>query len=79
MFHHEFTQLCTRLFTAVSYTHLDVYKRQKYTWPRSKGRKKKFQELIDDLDKKQIFGKVAAYVYTIEFQKRGLPHMDRCV
>ena len=37
--------------------------------------KKKFHELIDDLDKKQIFGKVAAYVYTIEFQKRGLPHM----
>ena len=33
----------------VSYTHLDVYKRQ-------------------------IFGKVEALIYTIEFQKRGLPH-----
>lgn len=37
--------------------------------------KLKFDELIDDLDKKQIFGKVSAYVYTIEFQKRGLPHI----
>jgi hypothetical protein len=31
-------------------------------------------ELLDDLLVKQIFGKIDAYVYTIEFQKRGLPH-----
>lgn len=37
--------------------------------------KLKFDGLINDLDKKQIFGKVSAFVYTIEFQKRGLPHM----
>ncbi|UYV68620.1 hypothetical protein LAZ67_6000238 [Cordylochernes scorpioides] len=35
----------------------------------------KSKELIRDLIKNQIFGKVVAYVYTIEFQKRGLPHM----
>ena len=35
----------------------------------------KFAELIRDLDNRQVFGKAAAYVYTIEFQKRGLPHM----
>ena len=33
------------------------------------------KQLIDDLEKKQIFGRVAGYVYTIEFQKRGMPHM----
>lgn len=37
--------------------------------------KLKFDKIIEDLDKKQVFGKVAAFVYTIEFQKRGLPHM----
>ncbi|XP_055871668.1 uncharacterized protein LOC129923663 [Biomphalaria glabrata] len=37
--------------------------------------KLKFETIIEELYKKQIFGKVAAYVYTIEFQKRGLPHM----
>ena len=37
--------------------------------------KLKFDDIINDIDKYQIFGKVAAYVYTIEFQKRGLPHM----
>ena len=31
-------------------------------------------ELLDDLVKKEVFGKVAAYFYSIEFQKRGLPH-----
>ena len=41
--------------------------------------KLKFNELIDDLVKKQIFGKTAAFVYTIEFQKRGLPHMHLLV
>ncbi|UYV81777.1 hypothetical protein LAZ67_20002341 [Cordylochernes scorpioides] len=35
----------------------------------------KSKELIRDLIKNKIFGKVVAYVYTIEFQKRGLPHM----
>lgn len=37
--------------------------------------KLKYDQIIDDLDKQQIFGKIAAFVYTIEFQKRGLPHM----
>lgn len=36
--------------------------------------KAKLEELKDDLFKKQIFGQVAAYVYAIEFQKRGMPH-----
>ena len=35
---------------------------------------RKFKCLLDDIEKHQIFGKVLAYVYTIEFQKRGLPH-----
>jgi len=36
----------------------------------------KKQAIIDDIYKHGIFGKaVAYYVYTIEFQKRGLPHM----
>jgi hypothetical protein len=30
---------------------------------------------LHDLKKNKIFGQVAAMVYTIEFQKRGLPHM----
>ncbi|XP_071928922.1 uncharacterized protein [Coffea arabica] len=34
----------------------------------------KLQQLKDELLKKNIFGKVAAYTYVIEFQKRGLPH-----
>ncbi|KAL3844193.1 hypothetical protein ACJIZ3_001596 [Penstemon smallii] len=34
----------------------------------------KLEELKDEIVKKRIFGEVAAYVYTIEFQKRGLPH-----
>ncbi|XP_024636452.2 uncharacterized protein [Medicago truncatula] len=34
----------------------------------------KFDELLNDLTKKHILGKVVAYMYTIEFQKRGLPH-----
>lgn len=36
--------------------------------------KMKLDELMDDLLKRNIFGKVIAYVYVIEFQKRGLPH-----
>ncbi|PNX97388.1 helicase-like protein [Trifolium pratense] len=34
----------------------------------------KFDELMKDLTKRHILGKVLAYMYTIEFQKRGLPH-----
>ncbi|RWS00631.1 uncharacterized protein B4U80_11542, partial [Leptotrombidium deliense] len=33
----------------------------------------KILSLIKDLE--NVFGTVRAYVYTIEFQKRGLPHM----
>lgn len=35
----------------------------------------KKKALIKDIYKKGVFGQVVAYVYTIEFQKRGLPHM----
>lgn len=35
----------------------------------------KRKALIDQIVKKEIFKKVAAYVGVIEFQKRGLPHM----
>jgi hypothetical protein len=34
----------------------------------------KFKSLLDDILKKKVLGRVEAYVYTIEFQKRGLPH-----
>ena len=34
----------------------------------------KFQELLDDLLRKEVLGKVKAYSWVIEFQKRGLPH-----
>ncbi|KAI5392584.1 hypothetical protein KIW84_077109 [Lathyrus oleraceus] len=34
----------------------------------------KFDELLSDLTKKSLLGKILAYMYTIEFQKRGLPH-----
>ena len=30
--------------------------------------------IMDDIVKKQCFGKIMAHIYTIEFQKRGLPH-----
>ncbi|MCH79515.1 helicase-like protein, partial [Trifolium medium] len=36
--------------------------------------KMKFDALMKDLTKNQLLGKVLAYLYTIEFQKRGLPH-----
>ncbi|KAL3846228.1 hypothetical protein ACJIZ3_003631 [Penstemon smallii] len=36
--------------------------------------KAKLEELKNDLVKKKLFGQVAAYVYTVEYQKRGLPH-----
>lgn len=34
----------------------------------------KLKALMDDIIKKSVLGKVVAYVYSIEFQKRGLPH-----
>jgi PIF1-like helicase/Helitron helicase-like domain at N-terminus len=34
----------------------------------------KLQEMLKDLNINQWFGKVIAYVYVVEFQKRGLPH-----
>ena len=34
----------------------------------------KLKELLCDLLERDILGHVTAYVYTIEFQKRGLPH-----
>jgi len=33
--------------------------------------------IIEDLSK--VFGQTLEYVYTIEFQKRGLPHMHLLV
>lgn len=37
--------------------------------------KMKKEAIINDIFKEGIFGRAASYVYTIEFQKRGLPHM----
>ena len=37
--------------------------------------KMKFDALMDDLIKRHVFGEVRAYTCTIEFQKRGLPHV----
>ena len=34
----------------------------------------KLQEIIKDLYEKQWLGQVIAYIYVVEFQKRGLPH-----
>ena len=34
----------------------------------------KLKAILRDILKENIFGKVLAYLYTIEFQKRGLPH-----
>uniref|UniRef100_A0A0L8HXF6 Helitron helicase-like domain-containing protein n=2 Tax=Octopus bimaculoides TaxID=37653 RepID=A0A0L8HXF6_OCTBM len=34
----------------------------------------KLHELLNDIIKKHIFRRINAYCYTIEFQKRGLPH-----
>ncbi|XP_043466351.1 uncharacterized protein LOC122501142 [Leptopilina heterotoma] len=35
----------------------------------------KVKELMSELKDKRIFGPLLAYVYVIEFQKRGLPHV----
>ncbi len=39
----------------------------------------KKKALIKEVYDKGIFGKAAAHVHTIEFQKRGLPHMHMLV
>lgn len=35
----------------------------------------KFKEMLNDILKGKVFGNVIAYNYTVEFQKRGLPHI----
>ncbi|XP_044745265.1 uncharacterized protein LOC123307114 [Coccinella septempunctata] len=35
----------------------------------------KMMEFFKDVEESKIFGKVIAFVYVTEFQKRGLPHM----
>src|SRR5258706_11762544 len=35
----------------------------------------KMEAHLDEITKKGIFGRTVAHIYTIEFQKRGLPHM----
>jgi len=35
----------------------------------------KLQELIEDIWSGQLFGPILAILYSIEFQKRGLPHV----
>lgn len=39
----------------------------------------KFISLLHDIMKNHIFGKAIAYVYTVEYQKRGLPHIHLIV
>ncbi|XP_024963105.1 uncharacterized protein LOC112503276 [Cynara cardunculus var. scolymus] len=39
----------------------------------------KFDALIKELKDNELFGKIQAVVYTIEFQKRGLPHSHICL
>ena len=34
----------------------------------------KFESLLDDITKQGIFGEALGFVYTVEYQKRGLPH-----
>ncbi|GMT08025.1 hypothetical protein PENTCL1PPCAC_30199, partial [Pristionchus entomophagus] len=34
----------------------------------------KLQELLDDIVNKELFGPVVSFIYSIEFQKRGMPH-----
>ena len=36
--------------------------------------REKLKAFIDDIRNKKIFGDVTAFVYVIEFQKRGTPH-----
>nr|XP_043611489.1 uncharacterized protein LOC122583120 [Erigeron canadensis] len=39
----------------------------------------KLDEIIKDFVKEQFFGPVQAVIYTVEFQKRGLPHAHICL
>ncbi|XP_074266147.1 uncharacterized protein LOC141588614 [Silene latifolia] len=39
----------------------------------------KLDELIVDLTKRAFFGETLAVIYTVEFQKRGLPHAHICL
>lgn len=39
----------------------------------------KRKSLLDDITKKNVLGRCTAHVHTIEFQKRGLPHMHLLV
>ena len=39
----------------------------------------KKDHLIDLIEKQNFFGEVAAYVYVVEFQKRGLPHIHMLI
>ncbi|XP_035834248.1 uncharacterized protein LOC110888836 [Helianthus annuus] len=41
--------------------------------------KMKLDELIKDMKQKFFFGDINAVVYTVEFQKRGLPHAHICL
>ncbi|GBN22120.1 hypothetical protein AVEN_26077-1 [Araneus ventricosus] len=36
--------------------------------------KMKLTELLDEIIKRNLFGRVISYIYVIEFQRRGLPH-----
>ena len=37
----------------------------------------KVKEYLDDVLKRDVFGKVIGQIYVIEFQKRGLPHLHQ--
>ncbi|KAG4906817.1 hypothetical protein JHK82_055469 [Glycine max] len=37
--------------------------------------KLKYEQMLSDLTKNHLLGKVVAYMYTVKFQKRGLPHV----
>lgn len=39
----------------------------------------KSQEMLRDIMNRELFGPVIGYVYSIEFQKRGMPHMHLLV
>ena len=39
----------------------------------------KYKKFISEIVTKQIFGKVASYIGSIEFEKRGLPHLHLLV
>ena len=41
--------------------------------------RQKKQELMDNIYKREVFGRAPAYVYVIEFQKHGLPHVHLLV